>query len=298
MRRLLGNVVARLAVYYAALWTVYLILLRAIPSLGEAIVRERGRVITRAAIDSVGAGAPAAVAVPLTDTDLLALIALALVGALLVAYPVALVYQWTNEPETYRSDFGRTLLVLPVAVAMAVFVVKDSLALAFGLSGIVAVIRWRTTLREAMDGVFMFVTIGIGLAAGVQLLVVALVASIIFNLTILALSRARFAKQPQRVYGWTLSQSAEPPARRTVEVRIDASNEARVEERLAVVLPLCAKQWERTSASALPNGRVRLEYRVTLKKKQSPDSLVSTISRLGLPEVGSVELVAEGPIHD
>jgi uncharacterized protein DUF4956 len=273
MRRLLDNVILRLVVYYAVVWSVYAILLRTFPSLDAAIVRERGRVVTKAAVD-VSPSALATLSVPITDPDLLALIALALIGALLVAYPVALTYQWTNDAETYRPDFGRAMVLLPIAVAMAVFIVKDSLALAFSLAGIAAVVRWRAALREAMDGVFMFVMIGIGLAAGVQLLVVALVASIVFNFAILALNRNRFANRPRRVDGWTLAAPADarPAIRRKIALRIEASDSARVEERLAAVL---------------------LEYRITLKKKSSPDLLVSTITRLGIPEIGRVALTAE-----
>jgi hypothetical protein len=58
-------------------------------------------------------------------------------------------------------------------------------------------------------------------------------------------------------------------------------------------LPLCAKDWRKAGASSLPNGRVLLEYRITLKKKSSPDLLVSTISRLGIAEIGRVALTAE-----
>ena len=295
MRRVLDNVVFRLAVYYAAVWSLYAFLLRAFPSLDAAIVRERGRVVTKTAIDAADQSSLASLVVPVTDLDVLSLIALALLGALLVAYPVARVYQWTNDADTYRPDFGRALLLLPIAIAMAVFIVKDSLALAFSLGGIAAVVRWRAPLREAMDGVFLFVMIGIGLAAGVQLLVVALVASVVFNVTMLLLSRARFAGRPRRLDGWTLSDAAEvtPAPRRTVGLQIDASDAARVEERLAAVFPLCAKEWQKASASPLPNGRVLLEYRITLKKKSSPDLLVSTISRLGIPEIGRVALTAE-----
>jgi hypothetical protein len=292
MRRVLDNVVFRLAVYYAAVGSLYALLLRVFPSLDDAITRERGRVVTKAAIDAATSNA---LVVPVTDLDVLSLIALALIGALLVAYPVARVYQWTNDAETYRPDFGRALLLLPIAIAMAVFIVKDSLALAFSLGGIAAVVRWRMALRESMDGVFLFVIIGIGLATGVQLLVVALVASVLFNFTMLLLSRARFATQPRRLDGWTLSEATElpAPARRTVGLQVDASDAARVEERLAAVLPLCAKEWQKTGVSPLPNGRVLLEYRITLKKKSSPDLLVSTISRLGIPEIGRVALTAE-----
>jgi hypothetical protein len=264
------------------------------PSLNEAIIRERGRVVTKAAVD-LGQNALAALAAPVTDPDLLALIALALVGAVLIAYPVALTYQWTNDAETYRPDFGRAMVLLPVAVAMAVFIVKDSLALAFSLGGIAAVVRWRAALREAMDGVFMFVMIGIGLAAGVQLLVVALVASIVFNFAILALNHSRFATRPRRVASWMLAAPAdvEPAPRGQVSLRIDASDGKPVEERLAVILPLHAKEWGKAVTSPLPNGRVLLEYRITLKKKSSPDQLVSMITQLRIPEIGGVALTAE-----
>jgi len=287
-------VVVRLAAYYAVISIAYLGLLRFVPGLDDAVTRERARVITKTAIDSSAAGSVGALPPP-TDIDALGLIALTLLGAMVVAFPVALVYQWTNEAEAYRPDFSRSLLVLPIAVALAVFLVKDSLALAFGLSGIVAVIRWRTTLRESMDGVFMFVVIGIGLAAGVQLLIVALVGSVVFNLTILAVSRARFAARPRRVRGWTLAGPAaeQPVPRRTVSIRVDASDKARAEEYLATVLPLCAKEWRKSSESAQPSGHVLLEYRITLKKSQSPDSLVSTISRLGIPEIRGVALTTE-----
>ena len=295
MRRVLDNVVFRLAVYYAAIGSFYAVLLRALPSLDDAIARERGRVVTKAAID---AATSSTLVVPVTDLDVLSLIALALFGALLVAYPVARVYQWTNDAETYRPDFGRALLLLPIAVAMAVFIVKDSLALAFCLGGIAAVVRWRAPLREPMDGVFLFVIIGIGLAAGVQLLVVALVASIVFNFSMLLLIRTRFVRQPRRADGWTLTDAAdaaEAPAapRRTVGLQIDASDAVKVDAQLAAVLPLCAKEWQKAGSSPLPDGRVLLEYRITLKKKSSPDLLVSTITRLGIPEIGRVALKAE-----
>src|SRR5262249_36768395 len=149
-----------------------------------AIARERERGITRDML-GVSSDTPLPTLPPATDSEVLALVVLMLLGALGVAFPVALVYQWVTEPENYRRDFGRALVVLPIVVALAVFLVKGNLALAFCLGGIVAVVRWRATLRDPMDGAFMFVMIGIGLAAGVQLLLVALVGSVLFNVVVL-----------------------------------------------------------------------------------------------------------------
>ena len=51
-------------------------------------------------------------------------------------------------------------------VAGVVQVVRGDLALAFALAGIVAAVRFRTTVKDLQDAVFAFSAIGVGLAAG------------------------------------------------------------------------------------------------------------------------------------
>jgi hypothetical protein len=58
------------------------------------------------------------------------------------------------------------LVTLPVVVAGVVQVVEGNLALAFALAGIVAAMRFRTTVKNLEDAVFAFGVIGIGLASG------------------------------------------------------------------------------------------------------------------------------------
>ena len=295
MKRFFDNVLLRLLVYYSMLLGIYIAILSAFPWMAEAIVRERARGIGAASLVPSG-GSPLEVAsVPLTEAEVLVPIALTLLGALGLALPVALTYQWTREPETYRRDFGRALIALPIAVALAVFLVKNSLALAFSLAGIVAAIRWRAALREAMDGVFMFVVIGIGLAAGVQLLMVALVASAIFNLMILALSRTAYAERPRQVVGWTLSAPARPEQgpRRRVDLTVDASDQTRAAAHVETILELCTKEWEGISAAPQSDGGVRLEYRATLRKRTTPQSLRGAILTPGVPEIRDVTTIAK-----
>jgi hypothetical protein len=229
--------------------------------------------------------------VPLTDAEVLAPIALTLVGALALSLPVALVYQWTREPEAYRRDFGRALVALPIAVALAVFLVKSSLALAFSLAGIVAAIRWRAALNETMDGVFMFVVIGIGLAAGTQLLTVALVASVIFNALILVLARVGYAARPRQLSGFTLMPASAPAdsvPRQSVGIRVDASDQTRAEAHIETVLSIHSKKWARSSIAQLPSGGVRLEYTAMLRKRASPTALKAAIADPRVPEIVDV----------
>ena len=60
-------------------------------------------------------------------------------------------------------------------------VVQSSLALAFSLAGIVAGVRFRSTLDDTRDAVYIFLAIGTASAAGAQALGIAFATSLIFN---------------------------------------------------------------------------------------------------------------------
>ena len=89
-----------------------------------------------------------------------------------------------------RSDPARPpsrppILLLPMVVAGIVMIIQNSLALAFSLAGIVAGVRFRLTLDDSLDAIYIFVAIGAGLAAGIEALEITVVVSVIFNYFIL-----------------------------------------------------------------------------------------------------------------
>ena len=78
-------------------------------------------------------------------------------------------------------------------MAGVVVLVKYSVALAFSLAGIVAAVKFRNTLDDSKDAVYVFLATAIGLAAAVQLPVAAVI-SVAFNILILALWLTDFGK--------------------------------------------------------------------------------------------------------
>ncbi len=75
--------------------------------------------------------------------------------------------------------------------------VHNSLALAFSLGGIVAVVRFRNTLKSTGDALYILVAIGIGLAAGVGAMEIAIVMSVAFNYCFLILWISDYGEPPQ-----------------------------------------------------------------------------------------------------
>jgi hypothetical protein len=111
---------------------------------------------------------------------------LILFGALVLILPVTWVYMSARPSGgQHNQNVVQTLVILPLVVAGIVFMVQNSLALAFSLAGVVGAVRFRTTLRDSRDLVYVFLSIVVGFAAGVQSLAVGAVVSIVFNFVLI-----------------------------------------------------------------------------------------------------------------
>ncbi|MBT7502942.1 MAG: hypothetical protein HN645_08475, partial [Gemmatimonadales bacterium] len=143
-----GRGLGRVLVYYVVLVAAVLALAQYFPAVANAISGQRLQELSAA--DIFGAGAPAAVGSPIAAPStwmgpLLALISM--VGALAIMVPVTWVYMVTRRHRGYHESVVHTLLILPIAVTGIVMIVQNSVALAFSLAGIVAAVRFRTTLE-------------------------------------------------------------------------------------------------------------------------------------------------------
>jgi len=158
-------------------------------------------------------GLEGAATTPSEPTIMWAVAAVAMVCAGVLALPVAWLYTITRQKRGFRQSVVHSLILLPVVVAGVVVMVKYSLALAFSLAGIVAAVRFRTTLEDQKDAVFVFVATGVGLASGVDLSL-ALSLGIVFNLVTLLLFHSDFGRSPARLEG----DAAEQRMRRAVSL--------------------------------------------------------------------------------
>lgn len=112
---------------------------------------------------------------------------LAVLGVIQVMLPVSWVYLKSRVRKGLDQSLVHTMLLLPVIVAGVVIIVQNSIALAFSLAGIVAAVRFRNTLKNTGDSIFIFTAIGSGLAAGVRVLEIAIVVTVVFNYVYLIL---------------------------------------------------------------------------------------------------------------
>ena len=225
-------------------------------------------------------------------------------GAFLLVLPLGWVYVRTRTREKFDRSLIPTVIILPIIVTAIVVVVRDSLALAFSLTGIVAAVRFRNNLKESNDAVYIFGAIAIGFAAGIQALAVAGILSVFLTTLEIALWRfelgARYAKTYVRLCGNT-GQFAVVPAPEPTALAAPSGKAPRIAGTLALsirrepglkreverVIAEHAKRWE--AAKPVRKGSVReLSYEVELRRRSDPRSLETDLFQSVGPALLSV----------
>lgn len=233
IRRFFEAPVVRLVGYYTLLAVALVILVKVFPLLQSAFSMERARdllgldvppELQPEALGTEEAGGFLARPYPAFRTFV------AIIGALLLVIPIAKVYITTKSEVRYDQSMVHTIIMLPIAVTGIVIIVQDSIALAFSLAGIVAAVRFRHTLQDTKDAVYIFLAIAVGLAAGVQALAVAFVVSSLFNLVSLYVWRFNVGDiygqepvaAPQLKKGAPVGEAPALPKRKRGSVFLDA----------------------------------------------------------------------------
>jgi hypothetical protein len=237
-----------------------------------------------------------------------------ILGTLLLVIPVAKVYMLT-KPLRYDEAVVRSVIILPIVVAGIAMVVVHSIALAFGLAGIVAAVRFRNTLKDPRDAVYIFLVIAIGLAAGVQALDVALVTSFAFNVVVLALWWYGIGTIYGGSYGRTGVLAVGDGALRVARER-DASGRIRrallgyaddmepdgillvhtqdaeqARETVQEVFDEMAKEWRLAGIVPRGEGFSTLEYLVRLREKATAPELVGALHERWTAQVAAAEYI-------
>ncbi|HUF49292.1 MAG TPA: DUF4956 domain-containing protein [Longimicrobiales bacterium] len=261
----------------------------AAPDIGTSVTDEAGRIVAR--------------------YERAVTTALSAIGILAIVMPIAWIYMYTRRFR-YDRALVQSVMILPLVVAGMVMIVKNSLALAFSLAGIVAAVRFRNTLKDPRDAVYIFLALGLGLAAGVQALDIAIVMSLTFNLLVLMLWKYNLAA----IYGVERREGTfamgDPSVRlgRTAAERdqlraslespdMDADGVLLVQGADAATLRTAtesaltgnASDWEYCEQSEGMDGNIVLPVLVRFKKKGTPIDVLGELDEYWARHITSAE---------
>ncbi len=108
------------------------------------------------------------------------LVLLQLLVSFLCAWAVGWAYTRTHGALSYSQNFVQSLVMLGLVVTGIMGVVGDSLTRAFGLAAALAVVRFRTPVKDARDTTFLFAVVATGMASGAgQLLFASVISGVV-----------------------------------------------------------------------------------------------------------------------
>jgi len=130
---------------------------------------------------------------PLTVQSVL----LSLVLAFVLAQFLGAVYAWTFRGMSYSGTFVQSLSLGAIVCAMLMLAINNSVAAGLGIAGSLAIIRFRTAIREPRDMVFVFAAMGAGIAAGLRAYTAAVAGTAIFCIANAVMITSEFGRRDQ-----------------------------------------------------------------------------------------------------
>lgn len=200
--------VQKLVLYYLGLGLVVALLYQVNPGLQGVFSMDRfaqavatGKdALTGAAGGEVVHGSPATAALEAV---------VVMLGAVILMVPVAWVYILTRSKKGFSQSTVQTLIFLPIVVSGLIMLVRTSVALAFGLGGVVGAVSFRNRLEDPKDAIYIFLSIAVGLACGVQVMAVALAISAFYNIVVLCAWKFDFGRMPAQLEAGVASKRLE-----------------------------------------------------------------------------------------
>jgi uncharacterized membrane protein YhiD involved in acid resistance len=122
-------------------------------------------------------------------------ILLALLTSFVLALVLATTYRRTYQGLSYSRSFVHSQVLGSVAVCIMIMAVGNNLARGLGILGALALVRFRTPIRDPRDIIFLFASLATGISCGAGVYMVAILGTICFSLMAVYLHWSPFASR-------------------------------------------------------------------------------------------------------
>ena len=107
---------------------------------------------------------------------------LSLLVALLAVLIIIFLYRKTYMGVSYVKSFALSIVLLAMVTSLVIKTISSNLALSLGMVGALSIVRFRTSIKDPIDTMFMFWAITIGIMSGAGLYLITLVATLILGI--------------------------------------------------------------------------------------------------------------------
>lgn len=107
-----------------------------------------------------------------------------------------IVYKLVSHRSFYNKSFNICIAILPFFIATIILCLQSNIVITLGTIGALAIIRFRTAIKDPVDMLYILWSVYIGIVCGCQLYELAVLTSIIVTLFLIVLNNVSFGKKP------------------------------------------------------------------------------------------------------
>lgn len=123
-----------------------------------------------------------------------------LVSVLLVVLVLALyefvVYRVVSHRAFYNKSFNICIVVLPFFIATIVMCLQSNIVITLGTIGALAILRFRTAVKDPVDMLYLLWSVHIGIVCGCQLYETAVLTSLIVTIVLVLMNYVSIGRKP------------------------------------------------------------------------------------------------------
>ncbi len=113
----------------------------------------------------------------------------------LVAAFEFVVYRFVLHRALYNKSFNISISVIPFFIATIILCLQTNLVITLGTIGVMAIVRFRTAVKDPVDMIFILWSIHIGITCGCQLYKVAVLTSIVVTIVLVIMNYFSFGSK-------------------------------------------------------------------------------------------------------
>lgn len=114
----------------------------------------------------------------------------------ILAFYEFIVYRVVSHRAFYNKSFNICIAVLPFFIATIVMCLQVDIVITLGTIGALAIIRFRTAVKDPVDMLYLLWSVHTGIICGCQLYEVSIFTSIIVTIVLIILEHSSFGKKP------------------------------------------------------------------------------------------------------
>jgi uncharacterized membrane protein YhiD involved in acid resistance len=166
----------------------------------------------------------------------------------LLAVFIYFIYRIVNRNTFYSKTMNIALAGISVITAAIIITIQSSLIVSLGMVGALSIVRFRTAVKNPMDLMFLFWSIGVGIICGAGLAEIAVILSVIMAIGIFLLDKHKVAKAPMVLV-------------------VNATDDAHIEDKILEIVQQYTKSYKVKSRS-FSNDHLDLIIELRVKEEQ------------------------------